>query len=86
MFNQIKALLLKYLSFLDINKDGKLDITDADVAKTKVDATITEITARIDAVKTEATDVVVAVKEVVKQSKDIVTAAKGKKRSGPKNK
>jgi hypothetical protein len=72
---KIKAFILKYLPFLDLNKDGKLDAADAAEAK-----------ARVEEIKTEATDVVVAVKEAVKQSKDIVAAAKGKKRSGPKAK
>jgi hypothetical protein len=81
---KIKAFLLKYLPFLDVNKDGKLDSADADTAKAKVDATVAETKARVEAVKTEAADVVVAVKEAVKQSKDVVSAAKGKKRSGPK--
>jgi|LakMenEpi03Aug12_release.lakeMendotaPanAssembly.Ray.scaffolds.fasta_scaffold2151327_1 hypothetical protein len=72
---KIKAFILKYLPFLDFNKDGKIDAADAAEAK-----------ARVEEIKTEATDVVVAVKEAVKQSKDVVAAAKGKKRSGPKKK
>jgi hypothetical protein len=83
---KIKAFLLKYLPFLDMNKDGKLDAADADTAKAKVDATAADVKARVAAVKTEAADVVVAVKEAVKQSKDVVSAAKGKKRTGPKKK
>lgn len=83
---KIKALLLKYLPFLDFNKDGKLSTADADTAKAKIDATVAEAKARVEAVKTEAADVVVAVKEAAKQSKDVVAAAKGKKRSGPKKK
>jgi hypothetical protein len=70
---KIKAFILKYLPFLDFNKDGKIDAADA-----------TEAKARAEEMKTEATDVVVAVKKAVKQSKDVVAAAKGKKRSGPK--
>lgn len=72
---KIKAFILKYLPFLDFNKDGKLNTVDAAEAK-----------ARVEEIKTEAADVVVAVKEAVKQSKDVVAAAKGKKRSGPKAK
>lgn len=83
---KIKALLLKYLPFLDFNKDGKLDFADADAAKAKVDATVAEAKERVAAVKTEAADVVAAVKEVAKQSKDVVSAAKGKKRPGRKPK
>lgn len=86
MFDQIKAFLLKYLPFLDVNKDGKLDTADADAAKTKADAAVADVKARVEAVKTEATDVIVAVKEAAKQSKDVVAAAKGKKRTGPKKK
>ena len=83
---KILAFILKYLPFLDFNKDGKLNTADADTAKAKVDATVADVKARVEAVKVEATDVVVAVKEAVKQSKDVVSAAKGKKRSGPKAK
>lgn len=83
---QIKALLLKYLPFLDFNKDGKLDLADADTAKAKVDATVAEAKERVAAVKAEAKDVAVAVKEAAKQSKDVVAAAKGKKRPGRKPK
>jgi hypothetical protein len=72
---KIKAFILKYLPFLDFNKDGKIDAADAVEAK-----------ARAEEIKTEAADVVVAVKEAVKQSKDVVSAAKGKKRTGPKKK
>lgn len=72
---KIKAFILKYLPFLDFNKDGKIDAADASAAK-----------ARVEEIKTEATDVAVAVKEAVKQSKDVVAAAKGKKRTGPKKK
>lgn len=86
MFDQLKVFLLKYLPFLDVNKDGKLDTVDADVAKAKADAAVADVKARVEAVKTEAADVVVAVKEAAKQSKDVVAAAKGKKRSGPKKK
>jgi hypothetical protein len=70
---KIKAFLLKYLPFLDFNKDGKIDAADAVEAK-----------ARVEVMKTETADVVVVVKEAVKQSKDVVAAAKGKKRTGPK--
>lgn len=70
---KIKSFILKYLPFLDFNKDGKIDASD--VAEAKV---------RVEEMKTEAADVVVAVKEAVKQSKDVVSAAKGKKRPGPK--
>ena len=84
MFESLKAFLLKYLPFLDVNKDGKLDTADADVAKAKVDATVAEAKERVEAVKVEVADVVVAAKETVKQSKDVVAAAKGKKRTGPK--
>ena len=83
---KIKAFLLKYLPFLDVNKDGKLDTVDADTAKAKVDATVAEVKERVEAVKVEVADVVVAAKETVKQSKDVTTAVKGKKRTGPKKK
>jgi hypothetical protein len=83
---KILAFILKYLPFLDFNKDGKLNTADADTAKAKVDATVADVKARVEAVKIEAADVVVAVKEAVKQSKDVVAAAKGKKRTGPKKK
>lgn len=72
---KILALILKYLPFLDFNKDGKIDAADAAEAK-----------ARVEAVKVEAEDAAVAIKEAVKQSKDVVAAAKGKKRTGPKKK
>jgi len=84
MFESLKAFLLKYLPFLDVNKDGKLDTADADAAKAKVDATVAEAKERVEAVKVEVADVVAAAKETVKQSKDVVTAVKGKKRTGPK--
>lgn len=84
MFESLKTFLLKYLPFLDVNKDGKLDTADADAAKAKVDATVADAKERVEAVKAEAADVVVVAKEVAKQSKDVVKAAKGKKRTGPK--
>ena len=84
MFEKLKAFLLKYLPFLDVNKDSKLDASDADAAKAKVDATVAEVKERVEAVKVEVADVVVAAKEVAKQSTDVVKAAKGKKRTGPK--
>ena len=40
---KIKAFLLKYLPFLDFNKDGKLNTSDADSAKAKVDAVVEEV-------------------------------------------
>lgn len=83
---KIKAFLLKYLPFLDVNKDGKLDTVDVDTAKAKVDATVAEVKERVEAVKVEVADVVVAAKETVKQSKDVTAAVKGKKRTGPKKK
>jgi hypothetical protein len=83
---KIKSLLLKYLPFLDFNKDGKLDFKDAVQAKAKVDGAVAEVKSRVDAIKVESKDVAAAVKEVVKQSKDVVSAAKGKKRPGPKKK
>lgn len=79
---KIKAFLLKYLPFLDVNKDGKLNTSDADSAKAKVDAVVEEVKERVDAIKVETADVVAAVKEVASQSKDVVQAAKGKKRAG----
>ena len=69
---KILAFILKYLPFLDFNKDGKLNTVDADTAKAKVDATVADVKARVKAVKIEAADV--------------VAAAKGKKRTGPKAK
>lgn len=83
---KLKALLLKYLPFLDLNKDGKIDLADADTAKAKAEKTVSEVKSRYEAVKVEASDVIAAAKETAKQSKDVIAAAKGKKRSGPKKK
>ena len=40
MFESLKTFLLKYLPFLDVNKDGKVDVADvkAAVSKTKARA------------------------------------------------
>jgi|TARA_R110000796_G_scaffold227942_1_gene344929 hypothetical protein len=52
-------------------------------AKTTIDE---ELKSRYDEVVKELADVKLSVKEVVKQSKDVVSAAKGKKRRGRKPK
>jgi uncharacterized protein YoxC len=52
-------------------------------AKTTIDE---ELKARYDEVVKELADVKASVKEVAKQSKDVVDAAKGKKRRGRKPK
>ena len=52
-------------------------------AKTTIDE---ELKSRYDEVVKELADVKLSVKEVVKQSKDVVSVAKGKKRRGRKPK
>ena len=52
-------------------------------AKTTIDE---ELKSRYDEVVKELADVKLSVKEVVKQSKDVVSATKGKKRRGRKPK
>jgi len=72
----------------DVDGDGDVDLKDLTLAakKTKVgvEKTVKETKQRAKRVKEELADVTVAVKEAAKQSKDVVAAAKGKKRTGPK--
>jgi len=72
----------------DVDGDGDVDLKDLTLAakKTKVGVkkTVKETKQRAKRVKEELADVTVAVKEAAKQSKDVVAAAKGKKRTGPK--
>ena len=65
-------------------KDYLKNLWDALWAKTTIDE---ELKSRYDEVVKELEDVKVSAKQVVKQSKDVVKAAKGKKRRGrkPKN-
>ena len=65
-------------------KDYLKNLWDTLWAKTTIDE---ELKSRYDEVVKELEDVKVSAKQVVKQSKDVVKAAKGKKRRGrkPKN-
>jgi len=74
-------------------KKGKIADRDGDLIPDVVEDTILEVKEkailaklRAKAVKKELKDVGVAIKEVAKQSKDVVDAAKGKKRKGRKPK
>lgn len=89
MWNKIKS----WFGWADLNKDGKIDAADVQVAKAEVEEKVeiaqevaTEIKRRAKAVKQEIKDVKVAAKEVVNQASDVVAAAKGKKRPGRKPK
>jgi len=64
-------------------KDYLKNLWDALWAKTTIDE---ELKSRYDEVVKELEDVKVSAKQVVKQSKDVVKAAKGKKRRGRKPK
>ena len=50
--------------------------------KDKIEDVVEEVQDRVEAVKEEIADVKKALKETRKQAKDVVTAAKGKKRQG----
>ena len=65
-------------------KDYLKNLWDTLWAKTTIDE---ELKSRYDEVVKELEDVKISAKQVVKQSKDVVKAAKGKKRRGrkPKN-
>jgi len=74
-------------------KKGKIADRDNDLIPDVVEDTIEDVKEkailaklRAKAVKKELKDVGVAIKEVAKQSKDVVDAAKGKKRKGRKPK
>ncbi|MDB4339308.1 eukaryotic translation initiation factor 3 subunit E [bacterium] len=64
-------------------KDYLKNLWNALWAKTTIDE---ELKSRYDEVVKELEDVKVSAKQVVKQSKDVVKAAKGKKRRGRKPK
>ena len=64
-------------------KDYLKNLWNAIWAKTTIDE---ELKSRYDEVVKELEDVKVSAKQVVKQSKDVVKAAKGKKRRGRKPK
>jgi Asp-tRNA(Asn)/Glu-tRNA(Gln) amidotransferase B subunit len=66
------------------DKDGNNipDVIDEKVKKVK--EVVEETKFRAERVSEEIADVVEAVKEAVEQSKDVVDAAKGKKRKGKK--
>jgi len=64
-------------------KDYLKNLWDTLWAKTTIDE---ELKSRYDEVVKELEDVKVSAKQVVKQSKDVVKAAKGKKRRGRKPK
>lgn len=72
----------------DVDGDGDVDLQDAKIAVEKTvagtTAAVKETKKRAKAVAVEAKDVVDALAEAVDQSKDVVAAAKGKKRTGPK--
>jgi hypothetical protein len=64
-------------------KDYLKNLWNALWAKTTIDE---ELKSRYDEVVKELEDVKVSAKQIVKQSKDVVKAAKGKKRRGRKPK
>jgi hypothetical protein len=64
-------------------KDYLKNLWNALWAKTTIDE---ELKSRYDEVVKELEDVKISAKQVVKQSKDVVKAAKGKKRRGRKPK
>jgi hypothetical protein len=82
MWEKIK----KWFGFADLNKDGKFNAKDLEVAKAVADKNIKEVNETINLVKEEVADVVEAAKEVIDQAEDVAAAVKGKPRRGRKKK
>ena len=83
----LKRFLKKYWNLLL----GKTTIDEKVVekfneVKDKIEEVAEEIQERVEATKEEIADVREALKETHKQAKDVVAAAKGKKRRGRPNK
>ena len=65
-------------------KKGKVNDRDGDFIPDEVEDTVKEVKRRAKRVKKELKDVGAAAKNLASQSKDVIDAAKGKKRKGRK--
>ena len=71
-------------TYLVLLYTGKIKDRDGDFIPDEVEDTVKEVKRRAKRVKKELKDVGAAAKNLASQSKDVVDAAKGKKRKGRK--